>query len=105
VSSEWQRQNIDRYRDAQLKWKYGISKADYNQLLVEQNGLCQVCRKPRSEKRALAVDHCHATGAIRGLLCDRCNHLLGHARDSVEILRSAIEYLEQHNKRRLEETQ
>lgn len=47
----------------------------------------------RATRLPLVVDHCHTTGRVRKLLCDRCNHLLGHAREDVTILRAAICYL------------
>lgn len=81
-------------RNSYLKRKYGITEEDYEDLKLSQNGRCAICRnKPRT--RALAVDHDHKTGEIRGLLCSRCNHgLLGHAYDSVEMLKRALDYLE-----------
>lgn len=59
-----------------LKSTYGITEEQYLQLLAEQNGGCAICGKPPG-KRQLAVDHCHKTGVIRGLLCGRCNLGLG----------------------------
>ncbi len=44
----------------------------------------------------MSVDHDHATGKNRGLLCTNCNKVLGHAKDDVTILRRAIAYLEAH---------
>jgi hypothetical protein len=79
-------------RNAHLKHKYGITLEQYNSLLTKQNGVCAICGNPPREK-LLDTDHDHDTGKIRGLLCWRCNGLLGRARDSIEILESAIEYL------------
>lgn len=59
-----------------LKKKYGMTEADYDALLNQQNGQCGICRKT-PDKRRLAVDHCHATNRVRGLLCDWCNRNLG----------------------------
>lgn len=70
--------NPDKYRNFRLKTKFGISLEQYNSLLEVQQGKCAICGKHQSEfKRALAVDHNHITGQIRGLLCDRCNIKLG----------------------------
>jgi len=72
---------------------YGISLDDYYEMSAIQDDRCAICmNKPR--KYRLAVDHDHKTGAIRGLLCKRCNHdLLGAAYDSTELLERAVEYL------------
>lgn len=76
------------------KKKYGIDGDEYDRLLKLQGGRCAICRcLPRTVR--LAVDHDHATGAVRGLCCSSCNHdLLGAAHDDVEILRRAVAYLE-----------
>lgn len=80
-------------RNKYLLKKYGITLADYNDILNAQNGRCAICLcKPRTKN--LAVDHNHGTGEVRGLLCYRCNHgLLGHAHDSEEMLERALEYV------------
>ena len=62
-------------------------------MLEEQNGVCCICyEKPTI--RALDVDHNHATGVIRGLLCSRCNTTLGKVNDSTVLLQKLINYLE-----------
>jgi hypothetical protein len=66
-----------------------MTEADYDALLVAQGGCCAICR----ERQAFVVDHDHATGAVRGLLCNRCNTGLGHLGDSPILLLRAIEYL------------
>jgi len=89
---EWQRQT-------QLKRLYGISVEEYERLLAEQGGVCRICGQTEPRERTggvpkyLAVDHDHQTGRIRGLLCHRCNSLLGMAKDRMETLKAAIEYL------------
>lgn len=69
-----------------IRRKYGISEADYDALLAAG---CAICGG-----KAEALDHCHTTGAIRGPLCRRCNHGLGHFRDKLDLLKAAIRYLE-----------
>lgn len=78
-----------------LKQKYGITLEQYDELLIKQNGKCAVCSKPEQEERyrRLAVDHCHDTLKVRGLLCHRCNRAIGLLKDNVDYLRSAIVYL------------
>lgn len=58
--------------------RYGITYDQYEQMLVDQNNLCLVCGRPESYPgRRLAVDHCHTTNKVRGLLCGLCNRTLG----------------------------
>lgn len=74
--------------------KFDLSGDDYMRLLHRQGGRCGICRR-RPRTRRFAVDHDHATGEVRGILCDTCNHdLLGGARDNVDTLRNAVAYLE-----------
>jgi hypothetical protein len=73
---------------------FGLDDAEYVALLQSQGGVCAICCRP-PQKIRLHIDHNHKTGVIRGLLCSWCNHrLLTGARDSVEVLRSAVRYLE-----------
>lgn len=76
---------------------YGLSREDYAELVADQNGVCAVCGRG-SEDRALAVDHDHASGGIRGLLCAPCNTGLGVFRDDPDLLRKAIAYLGAHRR-------
>ena len=86
-------------RNNSFKSKYGFTLEQYEQMFIVQKGLCAICTKPETAKnryglRFLAIDHNHSTGKIRSLLCDRCNRMLGFAKESPKILRAAIEYLE-----------
>lgn len=87
-----------------LKIKYGISIEQYDELLKSQGGVCAICGLPETTidtryntLRSLAVDHCHATGIVRGLLCNSCNPMLGNSKDDIEILTKAINYLRKTN--------
>jgi len=63
-------------------------------MYAEQRGSCAICGKGEAENgKALAVDHDHESGVVRGLLCDHCNLALGRFQDSPEILRRALDYL------------
>lgn len=84
-----------KFRDKHLKSKYGITSEVYSMMFSEQGGLCKICSTPSS--RSLNVDHCHATGLVRGLLCNSCNRMLGHAFDVPEILKIGAAYLEKAN--------
>lgn len=79
---------------ARLKYRFGITLDEYNAILVSQNGGCAICGQPPGVKR-LHVDHDHATGKVRGVLCGPCNHALGLMKDDPERLRKAATYIEQ----------
>lgn len=81
----------DSHRNSYMKRKFGINLDQYNALLALQGGVCAICGK--KDNRRLAVDHCHATKKVRGLLCSGCNISVGRFDDSPELLRSAIAYL------------
>jgi hypothetical protein len=82
-------------RRADLKEKYGLTVAAYDALLSRQGNACAVCNiHMQSLRRRLAVDHCHVTSKIRGLLCDECNMAIGLLKDRPELLRIAAIYLE-----------
>jgi hypothetical protein len=84
----------EKERDHRLRRNYGISTDQYDLMFQEQAGLCAICRSPETtKKKTLSVDHDHETGTTRKLLCHHCNSLLGHAKDNVGILQSAIQYL------------
>ncbi len=70
---------------------YGLSEEDYSGLLATQNGVCVICDCSLNGKAC--IDHNHLTGRVRGLLCVKCNTMLGMAGDSVETLENAIKYL------------
>ena len=71
---------------------FGITSEDYDRMFSEQNGVCAICSNPPT-KRSLHIDHCHKTGKVRGLLCYRCNIMLGSARDDIQILTNSLFYL------------
>lgn len=83
---------LNQRKDWHLKQVFGITLEDYNKLLSEQGGVCKICLGKDSD-RMLAVDHCHTTGKIRGLLCQKCNRAIGQLDDSIERLKRAIIYL------------
>jgi hypothetical protein len=74
-----------------LLQRYGVTKVKYFEMLKAQNGQCAICKV---EHARLYVDHDHKTDKVRGLLCEQCNFLLGNAKDNVNTLVSAIQYLE-----------
>lgn len=69
-------------------------KSARTQLLIKQDGHCAICDRPEKElKTILCLDHCHKTGHIRGLLCAKCNWMLGLAEDNLFNLQAAMQYL------------
>lgn len=100
----------EQVRHYGLARNYNISFTEYAQMFAEQGGVCAICKKPETAKvpgrktkvsvsrlRDLSVDHCHETGAVRSLLCNACNHMLGEAKDDPNILLAAAEYLKKHS--------
>lgn len=80
--------------------KYGITLFRYEKMLKEQNNTCAICKEPETMKKKngtlqnLAIDHCHKTGIVRGLLCSKCNTGIGYFKENRNILKNAITYLE-----------
>jgi len=78
--------------------KYGMTAEEYRLCELRRANGCEICgHLPKGEQRALALDHQHRTGKVRGWLCTRCNTGLGLFRDDPELLRQAIEYLQEPN--------
>ncbi|MGZ4530735.1 MAG: endonuclease VII domain-containing protein [Mycobacteriaceae bacterium] len=89
--------NPDIQRNAYLLAKYGITLDQYREMHAAQLGLCAICSEPCKSGRELAVDHDHATGKVRALLCIRCNNGLGNFRDDRGLMVAALRYLETHD--------
>lgn len=100
----WARVNreraTERRRVSQLPRQYGITAEDFDRMLAQQSGVCAICGsdEPNAHGRTgrkfrLSVDHCHSTGRVRGLLCQRCNRAIGLLGDDVGLLQAAIDYL------------
>ena len=82
VSSERKRKSL-----------YGLSSSEFEFMRVAQSNSCAICRKHFDSVGGPKVDHSHATGDVRALLCNSCNLGLGHFGDNVVSLQSAISYL------------
>jgi hypothetical protein len=78
-------------RSSMLKAKFGLTVADYEEMLAGQNGACKICGK--TTRKRLAVDHDHETGEVRGLLCHRCNMGLGLFDDNPLLLLRASRHV------------
>lgn len=90
--------NGDKIQHAETVWRnklireFGITQDQYELMLSEQHGVCKICGQ--KDNRRLAVDHCHQTGNVRGLLCRHCNTAIGLFDDDPSLLRKAANYLE-----------
>lgn len=93
---DYKQRNRDRVasltRKSQLKVKYGMTVDAYNELFSKQGGVCAICGLKST--RPLCVDHCHASGKIRGLLCDKCNRGIGCFKDDPELMIKAAEFIQ-----------
>lgn len=86
---------LDKRTKSQLPSYKGKTEQKH-EMIWKQLGLCAICGKDiREGAKLVHIDHCHETGAIRGILCHNCNVGLGHFKDSVDRLQSAIDYLEE----------
>lgn len=101
--AEWRARNPEKKklyspqrRVSDLRRKYGLSEEQFEHLFNLQGRCCAICNaaSPGTKHGSWAVDHCHDTNIVRGLLCHRCNLMLGHARDDTGFLASAISYLQ-----------
>lgn len=90
---KYYRKNRRKKLDKTRKQKYGITPEAYALMHQQQGGVCAICKRTCTCGRSLAVDHNHVTGAIRGLLCSRCNRGIGLFNESVDYLNSAISYI------------
>ena len=80
-------------RARQILAKYGLTMAEYKALFESHNHKCKICKASKKRNRKLAVDHDHKTGKIRGILCDRCNTVLGLLRDDMKLIKNMLKYL------------
>lgn len=100
ASAKWRdanREHVRRnLRNYKLRITYGIGIDTYEQMLQSQGGVCAICKGTPKGKINFCVDHDHATGAVRGLLCGTCNLAIGYLNDSQETFRNALTYLQRY---------
>lgn len=118
-STRWRLRNPDKMKAAVAKWArdnpehrdrltrkyrlsvYGLTPDEYDRLLNSQQNRCAICLTdtPTGRWKVFAVDHDHNTGLVRGLLCNECNRGIGLLKDSSDLLKSAYEYINRHDKK------
>ena len=89
----WYVKNRDQAREYDLTRQFGIDRETFQALLEQQAGLCRICCEAMRPGAGTHVDHSHSSGQVRGLLCQRCNHALGHLRDDPLLCEAARDYL------------
>lgn len=93
-TSAYAKNNRQKMNFNNMKYKTGITKEQYEEILNQQNDLCRICNITEEENgKRFSIDHCHTTGYIRGLLCNKCNQGLGYFNDDTDKLHNAIIYL------------
>jgi hypothetical protein len=85
--------NYNTSRVNTITRKYNISRNEYESMVATQNNKCAICNEACVSGRRLAIDHCHESGRVRGLLCRSCNVGLGHFKDNPKLLLLAAKYL------------
>lgn len=97
----WREKNIIKAREYCRKYQFrrrlrelGITEQEYVELFNKQQGRCGICKVSHQK---LCLDHNHGNKKARGLLCLKCNFLIGYARENISILTRAINYLHKHN--------
>lgn len=98
----YREKNRDDLSHKERERKFGITRQEYAELFHKQGGVCAICKSPETAMRlgkvkALAVDHNHSTGAVRGLLCSDCNTGIGKLKEDRKILLEAIKYLDEYS--------
>jgi hypothetical protein len=97
LNKEYRNLYPERVKDAYYRKVYGISLAEYLEMVAAQDGGCAICGLPESASgKTLAVDHDPVTGSVRKILCHKCNAGLGHFNDNAEQLECAAKYLREH---------
>ena len=93
--------NKEKEKNAHREWclknTYNLTLEQYDEMFEKQNGVCAICGNINKDGRRLYVDHDHKTERVRGLLCHKCNSLLGYVNDEINLLLKIIEYINVSN--------
>ena len=103
ATPESKERDYKRMIQRHMKKTYGITLEDYNLMLERQNGRCAICNgqeifRGKGKIHNLSVDHCHASGKVRGLLCRNCNQVIGTFKEDIQRFKNAIKYLNKQTK-------
>lgn len=97
---EWARNNYQRrksyWRIKRLKKEYNLTIEEFDNMLENQEYKCSICKCLLETEWTTNIDHCHVSGKVRSLLCNKCNSGLGSFKDNIEFLEEAIKYLRKH---------
>jgi len=94
---KWRNSNVDKNRNSKYLKKFGLTLNEVKSILSRQNNKCAICSKSIEMGSKTHLDHDHKTNAVRGFLCQKCNHGLGLFDDSHDILKSAVKYLKKYS--------
>lgn len=105
--ARYHERNPGALRENNLHRYEGMTIARYAEMFAAQGGVCIVCSQPETQKRLgkirpLVVDHHHESGDVRGLLCNRCNTMIGYSRENADHLRKAADFVDDHAAKRLD---
>ena len=95
--SKTKEHKLQRHKIHQKKHKYGLTEDQYYKMINDQENKCVICSYEFTNENRYSgsfVDHCHSTGKVRGLLCNRCNKSIGAFEDNISFLKRAIKYLQ-----------
>lgn len=96
------REKVSAGHRRSLLWnRYKLTPEQYDKMLKAQGSACAICQSPTRSKKKLHVDHDHATGHVRGILCTRCNFAIAYLLDRPSLIESALRYVRRHAQLRL----
>lgn len=93
TTDAWKEKNPEALHKHKLKYRYGITPEQYDEMVAKAGGKCQLC----GLETKLHIDHCHKNGHVRGVLCGPCNRAIGQLGDSEESIRRVLDYLGTQN--------
>lgn len=98
--AKWRLKNVDKVKEQSrvkhLQRKFNLTAEQYDTMSKTQGGVCAICQDKCETGMNLAVDHCHTTGKIRGLLCKNCNTAIGLFKEDTDNMLKAIKYIKSH---------